>query len=70
MAALANFNGARFSGIGRKRPDRGWEDDPQRVEALPPGTGIDEVAQRVTSSVQTALDVEMDFAEADERVHK
>jgi hypothetical protein len=41
---------------GRKRPDRGWEDDPRRIEALPPGTDIDEVAQRVTSSVQTALE--------------
>lgn len=40
---------------GRRRPDRGWEDDPERTEALPPGTGIDEVAQRVSSSVQTAL---------------
>jgi hypothetical protein len=41
---------------GRKRPDRGWEDDHKRIEALPPGTGLDEVAQRVASSVQTALE--------------
>jgi hypothetical protein len=41
---------------GRRRPDRGWEDDPKRIEALPPGAGIDEVAQRVTSSVQAALE--------------
>jgi len=41
---------------GRKRPDLGWEDDPKRIEALPPGTGIDEVAQRVTSAVQAALE--------------
>lgn len=41
---------------GRKRPDRGWEDDPKRSEALPPGIGIDEVAQRVASSVQMALE--------------
>jgi hypothetical protein len=41
---------------GRKRPDRGWEDDPTRIETLPPGTGIDEVAQRVASSVQTAFE--------------
>jgi|SRR5450756_683643 len=41
---------------GRKRLDRGWEDDPERIEALPPGADIDEVAQRVTSSVQTALE--------------
>ncbi|QQO21022.1 hypothetical protein JJB98_14395 [Bradyrhizobium diazoefficiens] len=41
---------------GRKRADRGWEDDPERIESLPPGAGIDEVAQRVTSSVQAALE--------------
>jgi hypothetical protein len=40
---------------GRKRPDRGWEDDPKRSKALLPGTSIDGVAQRVTSSVQAAL---------------
>ncbi|WP_271607201.1 hypothetical protein [Bradyrhizobium sp. CCBAU 11434] len=40
---------------GRKRSDRGWEDDPTRIETLPPGAGIDEVAQRVASSVQTGL---------------
>jgi hypothetical protein len=41
---------------GRKRPDRGWEDDPARIEVLPPGTGIGQVAQRVTFSVQNALE--------------
>ena len=41
---------------GRKRPDRGWEDDPEKIEELPPGTGIDEVAQRVASFVQTAFE--------------
>ena len=43
---------------GRKRPDRGWEDDPERSEALPPEIGIDEVAQRVTSFVQAALEAQ------------
>jgi hypothetical protein len=38
---------------GRKRPDRGWEADPAQVEVLPPGTGVDEIAQRVASSVQS-----------------
>jgi len=42
---------------GRKRSDAGWEDDPKRIEALPPGIGIDEVARRVTSSIQAALEV-------------
>jgi hypothetical protein len=32
---------------GRKRPDRGWEDDPERVESLPPGITLEAVADRV-----------------------
>src|SRR5437016_5860438 len=40
---------------GRKRPDRGWEDDPAQIETLPPAIGIDDIAQRVASSVQSAL---------------
>lgn len=43
---------------GRKRPDRGWEDDPEKIEELPPGASIDEVAQRVTRSVQTAFEAQ------------
>jgi hypothetical protein len=39
---------------GRKRPDRGWEDDPTQIDELPPGAGIDEVAQRVASLVHSA----------------
>jgi hypothetical protein len=41
---------------GRKRPDRGWEDDPSHIEVLPAGVGIDGVAERAASSVQAALD--------------
>lgn len=44
---------------GRKRPDSGWEDDAGQIEALPVGIGIDEIAQRVTSSVQSAVGVTM-----------
>jgi hypothetical protein len=33
----------------RRRPDRGWEDDPTKIESLPAGTTLDEVAQRVAS---------------------
>jgi hypothetical protein len=52
---IVQKGGAYFVAQGRKRPDRGWEDDPERSEALPPGTSLDEVAKRVASSVQTAL---------------
>ena len=41
---------------GRKRSDHGWEDDPDRIEVLPRGISIEEVAQRVTSSVQATLE--------------
>jgi hypothetical protein len=40
---------------GRKRPDRGWEDDPTQIEALPPGTGIAEIARLAASAMKSAL---------------
>jgi hypothetical protein len=40
---------------GRNRPDGGWEDDPAQIEALPPGTDIDEIAQRAASAMKSAL---------------
>ena len=40
---------------GRKRTDRGWEDDPAQIEALPPGTDIDEIAQLAASAMKSAL---------------
>lgn len=39
---------------GRRRTDRGWEDDPERLEPLPPGTTLDTAAQRLASLVQLA----------------
>jgi hypothetical protein len=39
---------------GRRRTDRGWEDDPERLEPLPPGTTPDTAAQRLVSLVQLA----------------
>ncbi len=42
---------------GRKRPDRGWEDDPTKIESLPPGTTLDEVARRVVALVQSSASV-------------
>lgn len=36
----------------RKAPDKGWEDDPTRIEHLPPGTTLEEVAQRVAAMIR------------------
>jgi hypothetical protein len=55
---IAEENGAYHIIQGRKRPDRGWEDDPKQIEVLSPGVGIEEVAQRATSSVQAALEAD------------
>jgi hypothetical protein len=37
---------------GRKRSDRGWEDDPTRIEFLPSGMKVNEVVQRVVALIQ------------------
>ena len=37
---------------GRRRPDRGWEEDPTKIESLPPGTTLDEVAKQVIALIQ------------------
>jgi hypothetical protein len=37
----------------RRRSDKGWEDDPTRIESLPFGTTIDEVVQRLVAMVQS-----------------
>jgi hypothetical protein len=42
---------------GRKRPDKGWEEDPAKIESLPPGTTLDEVARRVVALVQLSVSV-------------
>ena len=36
----------------QRRQDRGWEEDPKRIEALPEGATLDEVARRVVALVQ------------------
>lgn len=41
---------------GRRRTDRGWEDDPERLELLSPGTTLDTAAQRLASLVQFAAE--------------
>ncbi len=39
---------------GRKRADRGWEDDPAQIQKMPPGLGLQEVSRRIASLVQAA----------------
>jgi hypothetical protein len=38
----------------RRRPNQGWEEDPEKLEILPPGTSLEEVAGRMCSLVQSA----------------
>ena len=42
---------------GRRRPDRGWEDDPEKIEIMPPGAALETVIERATALVQTAFKV-------------
>ena len=39
----------------RRRPDKGWEDDPEKIESLPPGASVDTVARRVAALAQLAF---------------
>jgi hypothetical protein len=52
---IVETNGLYQIKRGRKRPDRGWGDDPTQIEMLPPGTDIDEVAQRAVAAMKSAL---------------
>lgn len=56
--SIAEKDGVYQLKQGRKRSDRGWEDDPARIEALPPGTSLDEVAKRMAYCVKKALDAQ------------
>ncbi len=38
----------------RKRPDRGWEDDTEQTITFPPGTGVNEVCDRMIAILQAA----------------
>ncbi len=41
--------------VGKKRrPDRGWEDDPENVVTFPPGTKLDEVIERAVAILRSA----------------
>jgi hypothetical protein len=38
----------------RKRRDRGWEDDPDQVVTLPPGSTVDDMIERMIAILQDA----------------
>jgi len=38
---------------GRKRPDRGWEDDPAKIVSFPFGTDLQEVIDRIVKLIQS-----------------
>lgn len=39
---------------GKRRADRGWEDDPEKTELLPPGATVETVARRLVALLQSA----------------
>jgi hypothetical protein len=39
---------------GRKRADRGWEDDPAQTQKIPSGLGLHEISHRIASLIQAA----------------
>src|SRR6185295_844735 len=41
---------------GRRRPDRGWEDDPEKIESMPSGTTPQELAKRAAELVLLAFE--------------
>lgn len=38
----------------RRRADRGWEEDPENVVMLPPGSGADDACDRMIAILQEA----------------
>ena len=38
---------------GRRHPEGGWEDDPEKIETLPEGATIADVAKRVVALIQS-----------------
>jgi hypothetical protein len=40
---------------GRRRLDRGWEEDPTKIKSLLPGTTLDEVVRQVVALVQLSV---------------
>jgi hypothetical protein len=52
--SIDESNGNYRINPGRRRADRGWEDDPERIESFAPGTTLDAVAQRLLSLIEIA----------------
>ena len=38
----------------KRRPDRGWEEDPDRMQRMPPDSTVDDVVNQVVKSVQAS----------------
>jgi hypothetical protein len=38
----------------KRRADRGWEEDPERIRKMPPGTTLDDLVDQVVKSVQAS----------------
>jgi hypothetical protein len=38
----------------KRRADRGWEEDPERIRKMPPGSTLDNVVEQVVKSVQAS----------------
>jgi hypothetical protein len=49
---IVKKGGAYHIKIGRRRREGGWEDDPDQIITLPPGSGVDEVCDRMVAILQ------------------
>jgi len=51
---VAEKNGLYEIYRGRKRADRGWDDDPAQIQRIQPGLGLHEICDRIASLIQSA----------------
>ena len=51
---IEETNGSYVIKQSQKRPDKGWDDEAVQTVNLPPGAGLDELADKVASIVRTA----------------
>jgi hypothetical protein len=54
--SLVEKNGRYQLKPARKRADRGWEDDPDKIEEFPTDIGIEELAYKVARSIRMVFD--------------
>ncbi len=55
---------------GRRRHDRGWEDDPEGIEDMPPGATIEYVAKRAAAIVRSSLPAKFARGTAEDSTRK